>query len=487
MPQPSPVFLGVDIGTGGVRAVAAGGGGEVLTVAAVDFPVERKYLPGGHHEQEPEIWWQTACRALGRLTDQLKDLQIPLDALQAVAIDGTSGTLIALDAAGKPVRSALMYNDSRGNEQAKKLNKTAGEFLARHGYSFSSSFAAAKILWLQENEPQAFDRTDRFAHQADFVAGRLTGEPIATDFNNALKTGYDLLEDRWPDWLTVGTEIGDRLPTVVEPGAPIGRVSASAARQSGLPAGLPIMAGTTDGVAACLASGVQQPGDYNTTLGTTLVFKGLSDRISSAPGGLVYSHRLPGGRWLPGAASNTGAEWIGHWFDDADVVAMDMEAVNLIPSAPIAYPLVRRGERFPFEQSRAEGFVTPEPHSDLQRYGACLLGTALVERLSYELLDCVTGQSEGAIYATGGGSRSDVWCQCRADVTGRVVHRPRSAESAFGAALLAASGATGEPLSQIIQRMVHIETSFFPNVSRATLYQERFEEFGTELRTRGYL
>ncbi len=306
MPNTSPVFLGIDLGTGGVRALAATDRGEVLAISAVDFPVRQTTLPRGHHEQEPDTWWQTACQATGRLMDQLKSLNIAPDVLKGAAVDGTSGTIVALDAAGRPVRPALMYNDSRGAEQAERLNEVAGEFLARHGYSFSSSFAAAKILWFQENEPQAFDRTDTFAHQTDYLAARLTGEAIVSDFNNALKTGYDVLEDRWPSWLEADLGLGDRLPSVVEPGIQIGQVAPKGAEESGLPEGLPILAGTTDGVAACLASGLRQPGDYNTTLGTTLVFKGLSDTIVTVPNGLVYSHKLPGGHWLPGGGKQHG-------------------------------------------------------------------------------------------------------------------------------------------------------------------------------------
>lgn len=487
MSTTAPVFLGIDVGTSGVRALAVTNDGSVLALAGVDFPVQQGRCHEGHHEQDPDSWWQATCHATGRLMDQLKDLGVSADALQGAAVDGTSGTLVALDATRKPVRSALMYNDLRGVEQAKRLNEIASEFLARHGYLFSSSFAAAKILWFRENEPHAFDGTRCFAHQADYVASRLTGEAIVSDFNNALKTGYDLLEDCWPAWLATDLAVGNRLPHVVEPGHLIGQISAIGSQESGLPAGLPIMAGTTDGVAACLASGMQSPGEYNTTLGTTLVFKGLSDRICSSPGGLVYSHKLPGARWLPGAASNTGAEWISRWFEAADLARMDREAEEILPTAPIAYPLARQGERFPFSRSDAEGFGMEACHSERERYASCLLGTALVERLAYDVLDRVSGQSSGAVYATGGGSRSDIWTQIRADVTGRVMHRPAVAESAFGAALLAASGVMQESLDRVIGRMVCIEKSFFPNVSRAALSEERFEEFGKELRDRGYL
>ena len=482
-----PVFFGIDVGTSGIRCLAVNVHGEPLAIESVDFAARPVQSSAGYHEQNPDVWWQSVCLATGRVMDQLKRLGVPPDALQGSAVDGTSGTIVGLDGAGKPIRPALMYNDPRGVEQAEQLNSIAHEFLTRHGYRFSSSFAAAKILWFKDNEPLAFDQTACFSHQSDYIVSQLTGEGIVTDFNNALKTGYDLLDNCWPDWLRSQLGLGDRLPAVVEPGALVGRVSASGAEQSGLPAGLPVMAGTTDGVAACLASGLRRTGDYNTTLGTTLVFKGLSDRISTSPGGLVYSHRLPGGRWLPGAASNTGAEWIGLGFADADLASMDRLAEELVPAAPVAYPLARQGERFPFAESRAEGFFARKPGSEAERYASSMLGTALVERLAYKVLDGVTEQTGNAVYATGGGSRSDIWTQLRADVTGRTVHRPAVAESVFGAALLAASGALGEPLGAVIKRMVRIEKSFFPNVSRAALYEERFEEFGTELRSRGYL
>ncbi len=291
--------------------------------------------------------------------DRLETLGVAPGSLQGAAIDGTSGTLVALDAAGCPVRPALMYNDPRGAGQAERINTLAAEFLSRHGYVFSASFAAAKILWLQEQEAGSFERTTCFVHQGDYIARRLTGEPVASDYNNALKTGYDLLQDRWPDWLAEGLGLAGRLPQIVAPATPIGQVSAAGAAQSGLPAGLTLVAGTTDGVAACLASGLCQPGQYNATLGTTLVFKGLSAKIAKAPGGLVYSHKLPGGRWLPGAASNTGAEWIGRWFRGADPAVLDRQAAALVMSAPLAYPLARRGERFPFASADAEAFFVP--------------------------------------------------------------------------------------------------------------------------------
>ena len=262
----------------------------------------------------PSAWWQAVCQTLASLADELRAGGIHLGRLAAVAVDGTSGTVLALDSAGVPLRPALMYNDSRATAEAELLNQAAADFCRKLGYRFQASFALAKILWLAQNEPEVFRRAAWFVHQADYVQGRLTGRPGISDYSNTLKTGYDLVNECWPDWIDSWGPLMERLPRVAAVGSRVGEISAAAAEETGLPRGLPVVAGATDGTAAFVASGVHRPGDYNTTLGTTLVFKGASRKICGHPEGLIYCHKLPEGLWLPGAASNTGGEWIAHLF-----------------------------------------------------------------------------------------------------------------------------------------------------------------------------
>jgi len=169
------------------------------------------------------------------------------------------------------------------------------------------------------------------------------------------------------------------------------------------------------------------------------------------------------------------------------VPAMDAAAAPRLPSERIAYPLARTGERFPFRSDTAQGFCVPEPDGPADRYAACLQGVALLERLCYQVLDGVAGTSGQAVYNTGGGSRSDVWLQCRAHATGRAMHRPACAESAFGAAVLAAAGLTGAGLAETIQQMVRIEKTFTPEPARSVQYDDLFGRFCDQLRKRGYL
>jgi len=479
--------IGIDVGTGGVRAVAVSDRGEVAAAASVPFDPATLAPQEGRHEQEPEAWWAALCGATNQLAAKLNAARIDSGGLAGVAVDGTSGTVVALDARGRPLRPGIMYNDPRATWEADELNRAAGDFCRKLGYQFNASYGLAKIAWIQRHEPETFRRTAHFVHQADYVVGRLVDNPKVSDTSNALKTGYDLLEECWPAWIGEMLDLGDRLPRVVAPGSRIGAVAAGASHQTALPEGLPVLAGATDGTAAFLASGARRPGDYNTTLGTTLVFKGISGSICRHPDGLVYCHKLPGGLWLPGAASNTGTEWIHQRYPAGYPHALDAEASQLLPCETLAYPLARQGERFPFLAAHALGFCIPLTDDAARYHAACLQGTALLERLAYEVLDAVASTHGGDIFTTGGGGRNDLWLQCRADVTGRVVHRPASPESAFGSAILAASGTIYDGWDRAVQGMVKLEKTFLPRPERRAEYDRLYRAFCGELKGRGYL
>ncbi len=481
--QDDRLAIGIDAGTGGVRALAVLASGEVAAAAKQPFPPLRRGLPRGWHEQDPESWWKAAQACLAEVAGLLGKRA---EAIAVLAVDGTSGTLVCLNGAGEAVRPALMYNDARAGAEAEELCALAADHCRRHGYRFSSSFAAARILWLLRHEPETVAATRWFCHQADYIAARLCGRCGVSDYSNALKTGYDLFEERWPDWVDACGGMRERLPEVVAPTARLGELSPAAAAATGLPAAAEVVAGATDGTAAFIASGAHLPGDDNTTLGTTLVFKRLASRPAASPDGLVYSHKLPGGYWLPGAASNTGGEWIGVQFPRQDPAALDRQAASLLPSHLVAYPLARTGERFPFACAGAEGFCDPEPASSLERYAANLQGAAFTERLAYEVLDAAARAGDGSVYATGAAARSDVWLQLRADATGRSVHRPVCPESAFGSAVLAAAAMLGG-LWPAARAMVRTERTFVPDRGRGAALDEGYAAFREALEERGYL
>jgi xylulokinase len=306
--------------------------GRLVAEGAADLPPPVQELPAGWFEQQPESWWLAACAALRAVTASLGDAPV-----RALAASATSGTVCLVDGAGEALGAALMYSDGRARAEAEMV-QAAGSVLARLGYRFSASFALPKLLWLARHRPGDVARARWFLAPADYLAGRLTGEWGVTDWTNALKAGYDLLARRWPPFIAgLGLPEGC-FPAVVAPGTPVGRVSPAGARATGLAVGTPLLAGATDGCASQLSTGAVAPGDWNSTLGTTLVVKGVSEALICDPLGRIYSHRHPEGHWLPGAASTTGGEALATRFAPADLDRLNARALDVAPTGLIVYP-----------------------------------------------------------------------------------------------------------------------------------------------------
>ena len=177
------------------------------------------------------------------------------------------------------------------------------------------------------------------------------------------------------------------LPDVVAPGQQLGQVGAEAARATGLAQGTAVMAGMTDGCAAQIGAGALAPGSWNSVLGTTLVLKGVTRELVRDPDGVLYSHRSPDGDWLPGGASSVGGAVLAERFSDRDLGELDRRAQEHEPATIVAYPLVSRGERFPFHAPAAEGFELGRPRDEADGYAALLQGVAFVERLCFDHID----------------------------------------------------------------------------------------------------
>ncbi|MFI5890977.1 FGGY-family carbohydrate kinase [Actinoplanes sp. NPDC051513] len=478
-----PLWAGVDVGTQSLRVAVVDADGGLAGQGSAKLSSRR--APGRIHEQDPASWW----RALGAAARAALD-GLAAERLRGVALCSTSGTVLLTDGHGAALTPALMYDDARAEAEERRAAEAGGALWAALGLPMQRSWALPKVLWLLGQADaatrQAAERGGvRLAHSADYLAGRLVGAPVATDFSHALKTGYDLSAHRWP------TEVLDRLglplsmlPDVVRPGSRLGAVSARAAGETGFPAGTPVLAGMTDGCAAQVAAGALSPGDWNSVLGTTLVLKGVTTERLSDPGGAVYSHRHPDGGWLPGGASNVGAGSIPPEFRD-DPAAFDAAAEAFEPAGAVAYPLVSRGERFPFVRPDAQGFLLGRPRSRADRYAALLQGVAFVERLCYAYVETLGAKVDGRVMVTGGGSRSAYWTQLRADVLGRPLHRPAQAEPAFGMAVLAAAG--NGSLSVAARRMVRLAGVVEPRPAAAERFAEPYAKFLGELVLLGYI
>ena len=421
-----PLFLGIDVGTSAVRGCALDATGGIAGMATATLPAPRQQ--GAAIDQEPEIWWRA-------LTDMLRELGRSLDlgAVARIAVDGTSGTLLLADEAGRPLSPGLMYNDARAADEAARIGKIAPAESGAHG----ASSALAKLLHLQRG---AADRRARHAvHQADWIAGRLAGRFGWSDENNALKLGYDPVTRRWPDWLDALAVPRALLPEVLVPGAFVGRIDPAIAAALGLSPAAEIRAGTTDGVAAFIATRASEVGDAVTSLGTTLVVKLLSERPIFAPAQGVYSHRL-GDRWLAGGASNSGGTALLAHFTAEQMAALMPRLDPAHPTGLDYYPLPKPGERFPIADAALPPRVTPRPTDDAIFFQGLLEGIAAIEALAYERLRQLGAPPLRRVVSVGGGAKNEAWTEIRRRALGVPVELAETTEAGFGAALLALRG-----------------------------------------------
>ena len=445
MSRAAGYVLGIDVGTSGVKVLAIAGDGSMAGDGAAPLPAP--LADRDRREQDADLWWSAVRSAVAMAVERLRARGGDPAGIEALAVDATSGTIVAVDEALSPLRPALMYDDARGGEQAIRLNEAGGPVLARLGYRFNASFALPKILWMHEHEPRVVERTACFLHQADLVVARLaklrSPRACVTDESNALKTGFDLAGGAWPDYLDrVGVD-RDRLPRVVATGQTIAHVDRSVAAALGLPARCRIVAGMTDGTAAAVASGAREAGDACTTLGTTTVWKIVAAHPVSDPAGRLYSHRHPGGAFLAGGAGNAGGAGIralvAHGAPDAEGELARLSA-TLSPGPPsgtLSYPSPAPGERYPFVDPAFQPFHLATPDRALL-YRSCLEGLACIERWGYEVAASLGARCHGPVWTAGRGAQHEEWMRLRAGFLDRPVCRAACPESAFGAAMVAA-------------------------------------------------
>lgn len=424
------LFIGIDVGTSGVRAIAIDAAGHIVGAADERMAPPRRQGPA--IDQDPEIWWQTTESVLDRLLATVTPARV-----RRIAVDGTSGTLLVTDGAGRPLTPGLMYNDTRAGTFAERIAAAAPPESGAHG----ASSALAKLLHLLERGvgPEA----RHVLHQADWIAGRLCGRFGFSDENNALKLGYDPMSRSWPGWFDPLGVARRLLPQVLIPGSLLGTIAPPLVERLGLAADTEVRAGTTDGVAAFMATQAAAAGDAVTSLGSTLVLKVLSDKPVFAPESGVYSHRL-GERWLAGGASNSGGDALLAYFSREQIEALTPALEPDQPTGLSYYPLPSPGERFPIRDPQLKPVATPRPESDALFLQALLEGVANVEAMAYARLGELGAPLPKRVLTVGGGARNEAWTRIRARILGVPVAPAAQTESAFGTALLARRGGPDE-------------------------------------------
>ena len=412
--------LGIDIGTSGVRTAVLDG----------DKPISM--ARAAHPTQDPARidangWWAAVETCLTHQMSALHGVGASPGDIASIAVDGTSGSMVLTDAALIPVSPGLMYN-SKGfdTEAAQIASCVKGDHITKG--SNSALARAMRLVSLCDGKPV------HLLHQADFIAAKLLGHGGHSDYNNALKTGFDPEGECWPAWIDQVVDAA-LLPQVHSPGTPIGSISAKRAAYFQLSPETVVHAGTTDSIAAFLASAPVKEGVAVTSLGSTLAIKLLSATRIDDPTVGLYSHRL-GDLWLVGGASNTGGAVLKRHFNDD---ALQRLSAKIDPSTPLDldyYPLNEPGERFPINDPDLQPVMHPRPKDDAEFLQAMLEAIARIEARCYAEIKARGGSAPAEIFTAGGGAQNDTWKRIRARHLGISPQVASQSEAAIGAAKL---------------------------------------------------
>ncbi|KAM6554777.1 hypothetical protein CsatB_015539 [Cannabis sativa] len=418
------LYLGMDFGTSGARFALIDKQGTIHAEGKREYPL--------YMSEETMDWalsWKTTLFLL------LEDVPSHLrETIAAISIDGTSATTLIIDSnTGEPLWRPFLYNESCPDALL-AVKSIAPE---NHTVCSSSSTLCKLVSWW-EREAGSNKKSAVLLHQADWLLWLLHGKMGVSDYNNALKVGYDPELDAYPSWL-LSQPYSKLLPSVKAPGTSIGHLKEEIISQFGFAKDCSVCAGTTDSIAAFLAARATEPGKAVTSLGSTLAIKLMSTtRVDDARFG-VYSHRLDD-KWLVGGASNTGGAVLRQLFSDEQLVKLS-EQINPMESSPLDYyPLKTAGERFPVADPKMAPRLHPRPESDVEFLHGILESIARIEAKAYNLLKDLGASKVDEVFTAGGGSKNEKWTKIRERVLGLPVNRATQTEAAYGAALLALKG-----------------------------------------------
>ena len=448
-----PLVIAVDLSTTACKALAFGPRGEVVARARV--PIGTSSPQPGWLEQSSEEWWRSMCAALRQVVADLDRADVDTADIRAISITHQRETFVCLDRDGAEIRPAILWLDARATEQVLALGSPQVHEVTGRPPSTAPSFY--KLAWLREHEPGVMEGTAMVAEVHAFLVQRLTGEWV-TSWASADPTG--LLDVRTFDYSgplleMVGLDEA-QLPALVAPGQVAGHISEWAAGETGLPSGLPVVAGGGDGQCAGLGAASCDRGEAYLNLGTAITLGVHADQYRT---GLAYRTLASpiAGRWTLEAALASGVHSL-EWFrarilGDRSAAALDdlearAAAVSAGADGLLFLPYLVRAETPYWDPSARGAWVGLRDYHDLGHlYRAVLEGLAYEQLMVLSMIEADTDTATQRLRLMGGGARSGSWVQLIADIFERPVEVTEHTETtALGAAALAAAavGVAGE-------------------------------------------
>ncbi|MFL6351096.1 MAG: xylulokinase [Bryobacteraceae bacterium] len=479
-------WLGVDVGTGGSRALLVDASTRVhysFTTPHQDMQMSRPLWA----EQDPDDWWRASQAAIRGVLTQAGPKG---EDISGVGLSGQMHGLVVLDQNDNVIRPALIWCDQRSQPQVDFLNASLGpETVLRYTANpVLTGFTLPKLLWVRDNEPQKFGAIRKMLLPKDYVRFRLTGE-FATDVSDASGTAlFDVVNRKWSAEMVRAVGLDPEiLPHAYESSQLTGKISEAAAEATGLLAGTRVIAGAGDQAASAIGNGIVEPGTVSCTIGTSGVVFAFLEKPAYDPAGRIHTfcHAVPGAWHVMGVTQAAGLslQWFRNRFaQDCGYDDLTREAALSPPGADGLFWLpYLMGERTPHLDANARGawigLTAKHQRADLVR--AILEGVCYSQKDALEIIARL-GAHPSSVRLSGGGARSPFWHQLFADIFDQRVATLETQEgSAYGAALLAMIG-TGEYSNAIeISRVAVKEVSIKEPQKQSTVdfYRRHYEVY----------
>lgn len=440
-------FIGIDTSTTATKALLIDEHGQVMGVASNEYSYNMPQPLWS--EQDPALWWQASRKSIRQV---MATTGVDPADIKGIGLTGQMHGLVLLDEKGNVLRPAILWNDQRTGPQCDQIRRKLGRerLIQITGNDALTGFTAPKILWVQEHEPEIWERTRHILLPKDYVRYKLTGFFAIDKADGAGTILFDLSKRDWSPEVLAALEIPlEYLPRTYEGTAITGRLSAEAANDLGLPSGIPVVGGGGDQAASAVGTGAVLPGVVSLSLGTSGVVFAATDNPAIEPEGRLHAfcHSVPG-RWhLMGVMLSAAGSL--RWHRDTFSPDMDYDML-LEPAARISagsdglfFLPYLTGERTPHPDPLARGaFVgLTVRHRLAHLTRAVIEGVSFGLRDSFELMKSAGVKNVSEVRVTGGGARSPLWRQILADILQTKVVTVNTTEgAAYGAALLAATG-----------------------------------------------
>lgn len=489
-------FLGIDIGTTNTKGLLLSDQLEIIAEGTAGYPIH--FLGGGGVEQSPDDWWTACCNILKGFWKR----GINPHHIKGIAVSGHGASLVVVDENGESIRPAISSLDTRCTKQKEHIREKANELILNiNGNSIGAWNFEPKLLWMRDTEPENYKRMPHFLTATSFINYKLTGQRFVNISDGGIALTFDRKSgDNWSSDIAqaIGIE-EDKYPTCLPCSDIIGSITRDAAEATGLPEGIPVLAGGEDTSSAALGVGVVDPGQAYMSLGTQGTVGVCTDQFEIRPEILGFPHVIQSLNLLSGSMSSVGAgmQWfVEQWCKDliqlSKSEACKSNVFKLLEelcekhtkpgSNGLLFLPYLSGELHPIQNEAATGvfFGLKLEHKREHMARAVMEGTAHAIRHNLSYAESVSGKVN-ELRAVGGPTRNTLWCQIMADVTQRPIKVIRvkggDGGAPLGNAILAMNKLTGQDIKGMLSQCLKIEREYIPNKNAKSIYDSHHQVY----------